>query len=113
MNGKHFRTDLDAELESRTDWDRLRALTDDQLEAAIDADPDSFAHSEFEQVGRSGASAHYLVYRDRTGQFRWRLRAANGEILAMSPEGYVSRQDVEDAITQLRDVMLGARSKAA
>lgn len=113
MNGKHFKTDLDAELESRTDWERLRALTDDQLDAAIDLDPDSFAQTDIEKIGRSGASANYLVYRDRAGKFRWRLRGANGDVLAVSPEGYATRQAVEDAIAQLRDVMLGARSKAA
>lgn len=104
---------MDAELESRTDWDRLRALTDDQRDAAIDADPDSFALSDVEQIGRSGASANYLIYRDRAGQFRWRLRAADGEVLAVSPEGYASRQAVEEAIVHLRDIMLGAHSKAA
>lgn len=32
------------------------------------------------------------IYADRVGQFRWRLRADNNEIVAIS-EGYVSKQN--------------------
>lgn len=32
----------------------------------------------------------FEVYMDRAGQYRWRLKARNGEIVAIS-EGYTSR----------------------
>lgn len=32
------------------------------------------------------------IYADRAGQYRWRLLAANNEIIATSGEGYVTKQ---------------------
>ena len=34
-------------------------------------------------------------YQDSSGQWRWRVRAANGRILADSSEGYYNRKDAE------------------
>lgn len=33
------------------------------------------------------------VYRDRNGEWRWRRRAANGETISDSAEGYTDRGD--------------------
>lgn len=33
------------------------------------------------------------IYKDKRGEFRWRVRAANGRIVADSSEGYVNRAD--------------------
>ena len=41
--------------------------------------------------------AHYQVYVDKAGEWRWRLRAANGRVVD-SGEGYTSRWHVERAI---------------
>ena len=38
------------------------------------------------------AEAQFEVYRDRRGGHRWRLRAANGRIVADCAEGYSSRR---------------------
>lgn len=38
-------------------------------------------------------SEHVELYRDDAGEHRWRLVAANGEIIADSGEGYVNRGD--------------------
>lgn len=35
---------------------------------------------------------------DVAGEWRWRLRAANGQIIATSGEGYTSKSNVERAI---------------
>jgi uncharacterized protein YegP (UPF0339 family) len=35
----------------------------------------------------------YHVYRDKNNHWRWRLKAANGNILADSGEGYVNKAD--------------------
>jgi uncharacterized protein YegP (UPF0339 family) len=40
----------------------------------------------------------YYVYRDSQGQWRWRLVAGNREIIAVSSEGYVSKQNCLHAI---------------
>jgi uncharacterized protein YegP (UPF0339 family) len=37
--------------------------------------------------------ARYVVFQDRSGDWRWRLVAANGRIVADSGEGYVSRSN--------------------
>ena len=35
-------------------------------------------------------------YKDDQGEFRWRLVAANGNVLAVASEGYKNRKDCED-----------------
>lgn len=35
----------------------------------------------------------FEVYTDKSGQYRWRLKAANGQIIATSGEGYVRKAD--------------------
>ncbi len=44
----------------------------------------------------------FELYRDAGGQWRWRLRARNGEIIAESGEGYVRREDCEHGINLVR-----------
>lgn len=33
------------------------------------------------------------VYRDKAGQWRWRIKASNGEVIADSGESYVNQTD--------------------
>ncbi|WP_210485760.1 YegP family protein [Microvirga antarctica] len=40
----------------------------------------------------------FELYRDSTGEWRWRLRVQNGQVIAESGEGYVRRQDCEHGI---------------
>lgn len=37
-------------------------------------------------------------YEDASGEWRWRLRAANGQIIATSGEGYVTESNADRAI---------------
>ncbi len=46
----------------------------------------------------SGHAAHFEIYRDTGGDWRWRLRARNGRIVADSAEGYASRRNVKAAV---------------
>lgn len=43
----------------------------------------------------NGQSASYRgeVYRDAAGEWRWRVRAFNGNVVADSSEGYANRND--------------------
>ena len=41
----------------------------------------------------------FELYRDAGGEWRWRLRVQNGNVIAESGEGYVRREDCEHAIT--------------
>ena len=40
----------------------------------------------------------FSVYKDREGNFRWRLRAANGLTIADSGEGYTRERDAKRAV---------------
>jgi uncharacterized protein YegP (UPF0339 family) len=44
----------------------------------------------------------YTIYRESNGEWRWRLKAANGNILADSGEGYNNKQDCRDALDSVK-----------
>jgi uncharacterized protein YegP (UPF0339 family) len=44
----------------------------------------------------------FEVYRDAGKEFRWRLKAGNGEILASAGEGYKAKADCEKGVQRLR-----------
>ncbi len=44
----------------------------------------------------------YKVYKDKSGEWRWRLVASNGRTLADSGEGYRNKQDCLNAIEQVK-----------
>jgi uncharacterized protein YegP (UPF0339 family) len=44
----------------------------------------------------------FEVYQDRGGEFRWRLKAANGEILATPGQGYKDKADAKHGIDLVR-----------
>lgn len=47
----------------------------------------------------------FEVYRDKKGEYRWRLLTSNGRIAADSGEGYTRREDAHRAIkTLLKDI---------
>lgn len=54
---------------------------------------------------RSGL--RFELYRDPSGEFRWRLRAGNGRIVATSGEGYNTKANCRNAIDLVRN---GART---
>lgn len=47
--------------------------------------------------------AKFQVYESRDGQYRWRLVAANGEIVATS-EGYVSRSNAKRSAQRVQEI---------
>jgi uncharacterized protein YegP (UPF0339 family) len=48
-------------------------------------------------------SPFFYIYRDRAGEWRWRLRAAgNNEIIADSAEGYGTRWGCEQAAERVK-----------
>ena len=44
----------------------------------------------------------YYVYRDSHNQWRWKLKASNGRIIADSAEAYRNRQDCLNGIALVR-----------
>ena len=47
-------------------------------------------------------SATFELYEDKGGEYRWRLRHSNGNIIADSGEGYASKSGAKDAIGRVR-----------
>jgi uncharacterized protein YegP (UPF0339 family) len=45
---------------------------------------------------------YYYSYKDQKGEWRWRLKASNGRILADSGEGYSSEQECLDDIKRVK-----------
>ena len=43
----------------------------------------------------------FEVYRDKAGEYRWRLLASNRQVVADSGEGYTRREDAHRAIGSL------------
>lgn len=41
----------------------------------------------------------FTIYQDRRGQYRWRLQARNGRIIADGAESYTRERDAKRALT--------------
>lgn len=47
-------------------------------------------------------TAKIELYKDKNGEFRWRLHAANGEEFACSGEGYTSKESAKAGIEAVK-----------
>ena len=52
-------------------------------------------------------TAKLQIYRDARREWRWRLRASNGRIVADSGEGYRRRAAVYEAVHRLKTILAG------
>ena len=50
----------------------------------------------------------FEMYTGKDGEFRWRLRATNGKIIADSGEGYVAKRDCEHGIELVKKLAADA-----
>src|SRR5262245_29141274 len=48
------------------------------------------------------STATFEVYKDKAGEFRWRLRAQNTNVIASSGQGYSSKQACLDGIESVK-----------
>lgn len=46
----------------------------------------------------------FELYKDAKGEWRWRLKASNGKIVADSAESYVNKSDCEHGISLVTSV---------
>jgi uncharacterized protein YegP (UPF0339 family) len=60
------------------------------------------------EVPAPDSQGTFELFEDNAGEFRWRLRHDNGNILADSGEGYVSKSNVRRALTSVRAYVPGA-----
>jgi uncharacterized protein len=49
------------------------------------------------------AVSKFQLYKDRKGEYRWHLRARNGEIIADSNEGYSSKASCKHGIDLVKE----------
>lgn len=52
---------------------------------------------------------HVEIYEDEGGEWRWRVKAANGEVVAQG-EGHTSAHDAERAFVRATSIMMTAVS---
>jgi hypothetical protein len=52
-------------------------------------------------------AAEFEIFKDKSGEFRFRLKAANGEVIASS-EGYNSKAAAQNGIKSVQTNMPGA-----
>ncbi len=50
---------------------------------------------------RAAAGMTFEVYKDAKGEFRWRLKASNGQIVATGGQGYSAKADCKHAIESI------------
>ncbi|HYW12588.1 MAG TPA: DUF1508 domain-containing protein [Longimicrobium sp.] len=58
-----------------------------------------------EPASRSGRREHtmgYYIYQDNEGYWRWYLLGPNHRRIAISPEGYLNKQDCRDVIAIIK-----------
>jgi uncharacterized protein len=51
---------------------------------------------------QANSAATFEVYKDKAGEFRWRLKAANGQNIAASGEGYSEKRSCLAAIESVK-----------
>jgi uncharacterized protein len=62
-----------------------------------------------EPADQSGKSARFEVFKDRANEWRWRLRAVNGRVIADSGEGYKQRARCLGGIAAVQRIAADAR----
>src|SRR5262245_17664850 len=52
--------------------------------------------------GKEGGPLKFEVYQDKAKEYRWRLKAANGKILATAGQGYKAKADCVHGIERIQ-----------
>ena len=91
---------------SATDWQRIKSLTDEEIDAAIASDTDAYTIVAT-QLGHQAGRYHYKIFQDSTGAWHWQLVSKDGRILAAAANGLTSRKSAQAAIAELRSALLG------
>ena len=45
----------------------------------------------------------FEIYKDRAGEYRWRLRARNGELMAVSEEGFTRKSSCLNSVRRIQE----------
>jgi uncharacterized protein YegP (UPF0339 family) len=52
--------------------------------------------------GYKTMAAKFEIYKDKKGEFRWKLIASNGQLIANSGEGYTSKDNAKNGIESVK-----------
>ncbi|HMC66419.1 MAG TPA: DUF1508 domain-containing protein [Gemmataceae bacterium] len=52
--------------------------------------------------GETGRKMLFEIYKDQAGEYRWRLKAANGKIIAVPADAYKSKSAAKEAVENIR-----------
>lgn len=52
--------------------------------------------------------AKFEMYKDKAGEYRWRLKASNGQVIASSGEGYTTKASCQNGIDSVKKNAGGA-----
>lgn len=95
----------EAEFELEVEWadpSEEGTETEDGAETVDDLtlDPEESAETEPDDAGpgTDGSLATFQLFEDRAGEWRWRLRHRNGNVIASSGEGYTSKQNAKKGL---------------
>jgi hypothetical protein len=88
--------------EDRSDWARLRAMTDDQNEANIAGDFDSWP------VDDQARGYFFHVRPAGNGRWTWDMVDRESRIVACAPEEYGSRESAEASTLPLKESLKAA-----
>ena len=50
----------------------------------------------------------FVIYKDQASQYRWRLKAANGKIIADSAEGFTTLSYARESVALVKSLAPGA-----
>jgi uncharacterized protein YegP (UPF0339 family) len=111
-------SELDAVREERdqleAERDRLAAERDaledasDGERAATEASESAQSELEAQLASLRESQAQFELYGDRSGNYRWRLRHRNGNIIADSAQGYTRKHNAKKGLASVRRNALGA-----
>ncbi len=57
---------------------------------------------------RSPKPGHIEIYRETNGEFFWRLRASNGQVLSVSSQGYSDKEQMLKDVVLMKNNIRGA-----
>uniref|UniRef100_UPI00248151C3 HVO_2922 family protein n=1 Tax=Halorubrum sp. F4 TaxID=2989715 RepID=UPI00248151C3 len=93
-------------LRIETTVEEAESLADDDGPEPADADePDVAVPSEDEEIA---SEATFELFEDDAGEWRWRLRHDNGNVVGDSGEGYASKSNAKRALSRVREHVAGA-----
>jgi uncharacterized protein len=73
-------------------------------------EPETFSMNGFlVENTRYQRNMKFEIYKDAAGEWRWRLKARNGEIVGVSGEGLKNRKDAVAIVVEIKEACLQNR----